>query len=269
MKRLCALLALLVALTACGGISGDPATAGSLDKPEGLPLARVTWIYDGDTVVVDEGGETTIRLVGINSPDRGECFYDESTRYLIDTLKNQTVAIDEVGDDQYGRTLAYLWLEDDLVNLGLVAAGYAIATTTDEGRQYGADLIEAEEEAFSAKAGLWGPGSCGLDLIPEGLSLEVAADPPGPDDQVLESEHVTITNTSGSAVNLAGWTLRDESSAHRYRFGDATIGSGESYTVSSADDGWDPGGSPVWNNGGDMALLLNGDGAVVARARYP
>jgi hypothetical protein len=39
-------------------------------------------------------------------------------------------------------------------------------------------------------------------------------------------------------------------------------------TISSADLAWDPGGSPVWNNDGDMALLLDRDGRVVDRWRY-
>ena len=38
--------------------------------------------------------------------------------------------------------------------------------------------------------------------------------------------------------------------------------------VTSADPGWDPGGGPVWNNSGDMALLLDRHGRVVARWRY-
>lgn len=44
---------------------------------------------------------------------------------------------------------------------------------------------------------------------------------------------------------------------------------GGSVRVASGDQGWDPGGRPVWNNGGDTALLLDERGHVVARHRYP
>jgi hypothetical protein len=39
-------------------------------------------------------------------------------------------------------------------------------------------------------------------------------------------------------------------------------------TIRSTDPGWVPGGSPVWSNGGDMVLVLDETGRVVARHRY-
>jgi hypothetical protein len=38
--------------------------------------------------------------------------------------------------------------------------------------------------------------------------------------------------------------------------------------VTSIDPCWDPGDSSVWNNGGDMTLLLDASGRVVTRHRY-
>jgi hypothetical protein len=38
--------------------------------------------------------------------------------------------------------------------------------------------------------------------------------------------------------------------------------------VTSDNPGWEPGGTPVWNNDGDMALLLTTGGAVASRQRY-
>jgi hypothetical protein len=69
--------------------------------------------------------------------------------------------------------------------------------------------------------------------------------------------------------------LRDESSEHRYRFPRGTrLRPGEQVTVHTGcgDDGagdlyWCKNG-PVWNNGGDTALLLDPAGNVGGRLRY-
>ncbi len=69
---------------------------------------------------------------------------------------------------------------------------------------------------------------------------------------------------------------RDESSQNRYRFPHGfLVGAGETVAVHTGcgDDGpadlyWCA-GNPVWNNGGDTALLLDPAGNVAARLRYP
>ncbi|HEX5695493.1 MAG TPA: lamin tail domain-containing protein, partial [Acidimicrobiia bacterium] len=91
--------------------------------------------------------------------------------------------------------------------------------------------------------------------------------PPGPDGESLDLERVVLT--AAEPIDLDGWTLRDESSAHRCSFrSGARIDPGAPLTVSSADPCWVPGSSPVWNNEGDLVLLLDPTGRVVARHRY-
>jgi Lamin Tail Domain/Staphylococcal nuclease homologue len=217
----------------------------------------VTWIYDGDTIAVDiERGSIDVRLLDVNAPERDECFYGESLDYQIETLKGRDVSLDIDADpDQFGRTLAYVWDGDRNVNLDLVQAGLAIATTPDSGGGFLAD----EEEAFQSGTGLWSDDACGSGPIPN--VIIVALDSSG--------ETIVIINEETTMTDLSGWTLRDESSRHRYRFPTGvTIQPGARLTISSDDGNWDPGGSSVWNNDGDMALLLDRDGRVVYRWRY-
>jgi hypothetical protein len=47
-----------------------------------------------------------------------------------------------------------------------------------------------------------------------------------------------------------------------------TLSAGEVLAITRTDDGWTPGVSPVWNNGGDLALLQDPKGTVVACWRY-
>ena len=245
-------------------------TSLPFDGPSGLSTVTVTRITDGDTAVVVRGGsETTVRLIGVNAPERDECFFGESTDHLIEMLEGATIEIEDLGTDQFGRTLAYLWEGATLVNLEVVAGGWAIATTPDKAETYGKEILGAEREAVDTSAGLWAADACGpAEEIPK-IDISVAPDPPGPDNDRLGDESITLVNTGAAPVDISGWVLRDESSVNRYRFGEKTIiEPGASITIPSTDPGWKPGNGAVWNNEGDMAMLLTNQGAVVAHLRY-
>lgn len=236
-------------------------------------MGEVTWIADGDTIDVDTNdGDVTVRLVATNAPERGECYADEAHDHLIDALSGTTVRLEVLGVDQFDRALAHVFVGDRHMNLEMVELGLALASTPDEGDPYGAVVLGAEESAFADRTGLWSPDACGGHGDVAALSIGVASsrpDPVGPDEENLDAELIAIRNDGDVVVDLEGWTLRDESSRHRFRFGaGATIAPGEVLSVSSDAPGWTPGGSPVWNNGGDMALLQDPDGVVVARWRY-
>ncbi len=227
-------------------------------------------VEDGDTFTFESAaGVMTIRLLGVNGPERDECLHDEAAAWLAATLDAKPVKVEGHGPDQFGRILGYVWVGDNFVNLALVESGLAIATTPGESETRGDDLLAAEESAYREQAGLWGPAVCGAarDLA---LKVDISGhNPPGPDDAVLDLEHVVIVNDGDTTDDLSGWLLRDESSSHRFRFPEGSIiEPSTELVVTSADPGWEPGGSPVWNNDGDMALLLTPDGAVAARERY-
>lgn len=69
----------------------------------------VTEVLDGDTFETDKS--LTIRMIGINAPDRGEKDYEAAKEYLADLIGGETVALeyDSYQDDKYGRILAYVW----------------------------------------------------------------------------------------------------------------------------------------------------------------
>ena len=215
------------------------------------------WIYDGDTIEVDtDQGTIDIRLLDINAPEDDECFYKQSLDHLIDTLKGQTVSLDIDTDlDQFGRTLAYVSVGDRDINLEMVKMGLAIATTPESGGRF----VVAEEEAYRSEIGLWADIACGSGSIPRVVIVSVDS----------SAESIVIVNEEPNAVDLSKWTIRDESSRHRYRFPrESVLQPGFQLIIGSDDPGWNPGGTPVWNNDGDMALLLDKAGRVVDRWRY-
>ncbi|MCI0686213.1 MAG: lamin tail domain-containing protein [Sporichthyaceae bacterium] len=83
----------------------------------------------------------------------------------------------------------------------------------------------------------------------------------------LNSEYVTIKNTSSVARSMTGYTLRDRA-GHVYTFGTFTLGAGKSVTVhtgkgtnSSTHKYWGR-EAYVWNNTGDTAYLRNAFGTL-------
>jgi endonuclease YncB( thermonuclease family) len=253
----------------------SPTQTDDPDRPAGLATGEVTWIADGDTIDVDTGdGVIEVRLLGVNAPEKNECYGNEALDYLNDVIKAKTVGLEISGEDQFGRTLASVWSEDELINLVLTRDGYAIALTPGDSDPYGPLLLAAEDRAYASGRGLWSDNACGATSVLPDLSFDIVAsqfDPKGPDDEVLDNEYIVIANNGDTSIDMGGWVLRDESSRNRLVFdGQVTLAGGARLTISSGcstNPGW-CGSRSIWNNGGDMALLLDALGRVVARARY-
>ena len=266
----------LVCAACAGSVSQDRHNnPENPDRPEGLTTGIVTWVADGDTLDVDMGEETIeVRLIGVNTPERGECYAQEPLDYLIDQIKNKEVGLEMFDIDQFGRTLGSVWLGDELINLTLVTEGMGIGQTPDDANPYSDLLMEAEESAFQSSKGLWSPAACQSSGGVPNITIDMArsqVNPPGPDDSVLADEFVVLVNAGDEAVDMSGWTLRDESSRNRLTFRTGTtLDPGATISVASdcsTDPGW-CGDQSIWNNDGDLVLLLNENGTVVARARY-
>ncbi len=231
----------------------------------------VTEVTDGDTLFVRLGDEDLeVRLNGINSPERDECFYEEASAMARRLLDGAEVVVEESDRDQFGRTLAYLWLDGEMVNREQVAAGGAIATTPGDDDPHGESLVAAETEAIRAASGMWAADVCGATgPVPE-VTVDMSGsrfDPAGPDEENLAGEWVTFAFRD--PTDIGGWTVRDESSAHRCRLDPgSSAGPGAALRVDSSNPCWAPGGSPIWNNDGDSVLLMDEHGRVVAHARF-
>lgn len=87
--------------------------------------AQVVDVIDGDTIELDDGRR--VRLIGINAPEAGTIEGDAATEILTEVLLGKTVEIeiDDTEFDDFGRTLAYVWLGDVMVNQFMLASGNA------------------------------------------------------------------------------------------------------------------------------------------------
>ncbi|CUW31450.1 MULTISPECIES: lamin tail domain-containing protein [Streptomyces] len=96
-------------------------------------------------------------------------------------------------------------------------------------------------------------------------------DSPGSDNRSnksLNAEWVQLRNTSGSAVSLKGWVLKD-ASHHKYVFPNVKIGAGKYLKVrtgsgaDTASDKYQDRRAYVWNNDKDTATLTKASGSKV------
>ena len=86
-------------------------------------------MIDGDTVVVS--GRQHVRLIGIDTPEQGQCGYDAATRSLQRLVLHRRVRLlappGESDTDRYRRLLRYVVVRGRDAGLAQVEAGYAVA----------------------------------------------------------------------------------------------------------------------------------------------
>src|SRR3989344_2355810 len=85
---------------------------------------KVINVVDGDTL--DLNNSERVRLSGINTPETGECYYDEAKDELENLILNKEVYLEkDISDrDKYDRLLRYIYINDLLVNSYLIQNGY-------------------------------------------------------------------------------------------------------------------------------------------------
>jgi micrococcal nuclease len=136
------------------------------DKAEKAGLMDVTKVVDGDTFWVDDGSEKglKIRLIGVNTPETVhpqkpvEFYGREASDYVKSILTGNKVKLefDVSRFDRYGRTLAYVYLQDGtFLNTDLIKKGYGQAMTVPPNVKYSERFVELEREARGKKVGLW------------------------------------------------------------------------------------------------------------------
>ncbi len=127
----------------------------------------VTRVVDGDTFWIDNGSEKglKIRLIGVDAPEsrntgrKEKAFYGtEASGYLSGLIGGKRVRLEYDIDrfDRYGRTLAYVFLENGtFVNAVMVKNGYAMVMTVPPNVKYAETFLNLMRKARSQKKGLW------------------------------------------------------------------------------------------------------------------
>lgn len=118
-------------------------------------------VVDGDTLLLD--GDERVRLIGVNTPESvdprrpAEFFGQEASAFTRRRAegKRARLAYDQERRDRYGRTLAYVYLEDGtFLNAEIIRQGYGHAYTRFP-FHYQDDFLRYQREARENRRGLW------------------------------------------------------------------------------------------------------------------
>ena len=88
------------------------------------PYETVYKIADGDTFIL-EANKQTVRLFGIDAPELGNCYGGEAQAKLSKLLSKKKVQLKEPVVDHFGRIVALVYVNGQLVNEIMIREGYA------------------------------------------------------------------------------------------------------------------------------------------------
>ncbi|PSL26485.1 micrococcal nuclease [Planomicrobium soli] len=160
MKQAILVLCLLL-LSGCGLFESTD-TGGTTDQID----VEVTSVIDGDTIkIMYEGKEETVRYLLIDTPETNhpslgeQPLGKEATKENKRIIDSGDVSIEfDVGGrfDDYGRLLAYIYVDGESVQEQLLQSGHArVAYVYPPNTRYVDEFEKAEKKARDARTGIW------------------------------------------------------------------------------------------------------------------
>ncbi len=139
----------------------DPAT----DETEMFgEYATVTRVVDGDTIIANiNGTDYRVRFIGMDTPETVhpekpvEPYGPEASMFTESMLNNKKVFLeyDVQHFDRFDRVLAYIWVDDLMINEQLVKEGLAFVTTYPPNVKYVERFLDAQKHAQEQKINIW------------------------------------------------------------------------------------------------------------------
>ncbi len=250
-----------------------PNLTGNIMNDATGETAVVSRVIDGDTLELGGSGEK-VRLLGINTPERGQWLYAEAKERLAELILEKRVRLeDDVTDrDKYDRLLRYVYADGENLNIRMVREGFASVYIIEPDNKYTEELLAAEEEARNDSRGIWQYSNI-TDAFCIGLYYPFMYNAKGDDRENLNGEYLILRNSCTYPVELSGWTLMDNSSSE-YIFREFVLMNKSTVTIhtgtgtdNETDLYWGM-SRPVWNNNGDVLYLWNMYGELVLKYGY-
>lgn len=122
---------------------------------------RIVGVSDGDTVKVLDAAQRlhTVRLMGIDAPEKAQPYGKRSKQSLSEMVYQQHVSVEWSKEDKYGRVVGKIRLQDGLdVCLEQIKKGMAWHYKQYAKEQTFEDQVmyeNSENEARNQKLGLW------------------------------------------------------------------------------------------------------------------
>ncbi len=181
------------------------------DKAPNSQEYKVIDVIDGDTVIIDDARNSRVRYLGIDTPEialqdsPGEPMSKEAWDFNAGLVEGEDVVLefDEEKYDVYGRILAYVYVDDVLVNEELLKEGLATVLIIPPNDMHSEKIYSAIVDAKRNKKGLWGELSA-LKPPSHNRQFEVDLDkvPRYEGKRVVAIGRITDTRKSDSVIVL-------------------------------------------------------------------
>lgn len=215
-------------------------------------------VVDGDTIIV-EG--KSVRLLGINTPEKGERYYLEAKEFLEKEILNQTIYLKSGTDDTdlYNRKLRYIYHSGENVNRKLVEAGYANYYFPSGKDVFYDSFVESWKNCIGNDVNLCEKSE---DICSECIELK---------EFDYDEEIIILENVCSDSCNLGGWDIKDEGRKH-FRFKDFVLDGKVKIIVGEGTDTktrlyWGK-ETYVWTKSGDTLFLRDSEGKLVLWEGY-
>ena len=233
-------------------------TEGFLSNYE---TAYVERVIDGDTIVIEN--KTSVRMLGINSPERSELYYDEAKQYLENLVLDKTVKLEfgKEKTDRYNRLLRYVHINNKNINLKLVEEGFANFYFPSGKDRYYKDFEEAWEECIDKNINLCEKSE---EKCAECVELK---------EFNHKKQEIVLYNKCNVHCDLTDWTIKDEG-RKKFVFGSFILKSNKEIKIVVGDSEdtndilfWNN-EDYVWTNTGDSLFLRDRKGKLVLWRSY-
>ncbi len=217
-------------------------------------------VIDGDTAIINND---SVRLLGINSPERGEIYYEEAKYFLEGLILNKSVRLEFGKDryDKYYRKLAYIFIDNKNVNLELVEKGFANFYFPSGKDVYYNRFVDVWEECVKNNQNLCGKS---VDKCAECIKLK---------EFDYENEIIIFHNNCDFDCELTGWKIKDEGRKNFIFPEFILMPNKDLYILIGEKENNDntlfwTGEKYVWTKSGDTLFLRDGEGKLVLWRAY-
>jgi micrococcal nuclease len=162
-----------------------------------IEVGVVERVIDGDTIVVNG---SNVRLLGINTPEKGERYYNEAKEFLEEELNYKTVYMQKTKEDRdlYDRKLRYVYINTTNINRELVLRGFANLYYPSGKDKLYPQMYAAWEKCISSNKKICEKSNERCAQCVEFRDID------------SNKQSFTLINRCNYYCDVTGWTIKDE-----------------------------------------------------------
>ncbi|MFH1711576.1 MAG: thermonuclease family protein [Nanoarchaeota archaeon] len=129
-------------------------------QPDQKEVEKVIEVIDGETFILDNGD--VVKLIGIDAPEPGGKYYEESKRFIEFLIINKSVTLEKDLEDKdsSGRLLRYAYVDYNgrqlFVNYESARQGYSLPFHASSNVKYRLVIEQARTECINEQLNLCG-----------------------------------------------------------------------------------------------------------------